>query len=97
MAKSNKSMKFYESIIKDNTWSVNVLLKAEIDGCNLNESSKSFQIHRPIGERSLPRSCFEKWDFEAVIVARQTCCEYIFVCNKLEQRAPGARLLAHKL
>ena len=71
MAKSNKSMKFYESIIKDNTWSVNVLLKAEIDGCDLKESSKSFQIHRPIGERSLPRSCFEKWDFEAVIVARQ--------------------------
>ena len=64
-------MKFYELIIKDNTWSVHVLLKAEIDGCNLNESSKSFQIHRPIGERLLPRSCFEKWDFEAVMAARQ--------------------------
>ena len=37
-------MKFYESIIKDNRWSFIALLKVEIDGCNLNESSKSFQI-----------------------------------------------------
>ena len=37
-------MKLYESMIKDNMRSFIALLKAEIDGCNLNELSKPFQI-----------------------------------------------------
>ena len=37
-------MKFFESIVKDNRWSFIALLKVEIDGCKLTESSKSFQI-----------------------------------------------------
>ena len=37
-------MKFFESMIKDNRWPFIALLKAEIDGCNVNESSKSFHI-----------------------------------------------------
>ena len=37
-------MKLSESMIKDNMRSFIALLKAKIDGCNLNESSKPFQI-----------------------------------------------------
>ena len=50
-------------------WFFIALLKAEIDGCNLNESSTSFQIFTAlyIGERSLPRCCFEKWNFEDLV------------------------------
>ena len=44
MANPKQPIKFYESMIKYKRWSFIALLKAEIDGYNLNESSISFQI-----------------------------------------------------
>ena len=53
-------------------WSFNALLKEEIDGCNLNESSKSFQIFTDLQAKyRCPEAQFEKWDFQVVTVARQ--------------------------
>ena len=41
---NKKRVKFYESMIKYKRLSFIALLKAEIYGCNLNESSMSFQL-----------------------------------------------------
>ena len=40
--------------IEDNRWSFIALLKVEIDGCNLNESSKSFQIFTDLQAKDGP-------------------------------------------
>ena len=40
--------------IEDKRWSFIALLKVEIDGCNLNESSKSFQIFTDLQAKDRP-------------------------------------------